>query len=86
MVEPQMAWLYADDQIVKAINDYLKIEAKYRSQNPETPSQLNSADAKIRAAIRKDLIGNTHLDAKWITSEQHILAPTKEALAEYLGR
>lgn len=92
LVESQRAWLYASDEVLMAVNDYLKVflhEGAAAEGAPTTPQERvrrQQADARIRLAIRRDLQPTTRLDDRWITEEWKPVASSEAAIREYLDR
>ena len=90
LIESQKAWLYASDDVLRAVNVYLTtiaIEAKSESgTTPEQRETRRTLEGSIRLAIRRDLFSGTRLDDRWISEEWHPVASSKEAILEYLGR
>jgi hypothetical protein len=66
--EQYKSWVYCSDNVIKAINDMVKLVMNSGGNNPE-PKQGREAIGKIVIAMRKDLLGKTNLcaDDFWYT-------------------
>jgi len=91
LVESQKAWLYASDEVLRAVNGYFKVFLGERAApgEPTTPEEREARqrrDGAIRLAIRRDLNRNTSLDEDWMSREWTPLASSEKAIREYLER
>ncbi len=75
VVETQRMWMYASDEVLDAVYDYLRyyLSAKeQRSSNGLIPDdvrkEIQEKDALIRLAIRRDIRQGTKIDRSWIHS------------------
>lgn len=90
LIESQKAWLYATDNVLYALNDYLKIFLEYPMNQGEVSSlerraALQAAEGKIRLQIRRDLFPATSMNKDWLLTNWKPIAAPKEALREYLS-
>src|SRR5260221_6419589 len=75
IIESQRAWLYASDDVLKKINDYLKAflaegEAQGSAMNDsEEWAAVLKAEGRLRLAIRKDLSPNSVITDRWVSEE-----------------
>jgi len=58
--EQYKSWLYCSDDVVKTINRMVKLVIDARGQAPN-PQEGRDAVGEIVRAMRKDLLGKTHL-------------------------
>ncbi len=59
--EQYRSWLYCSDDVVKAINEMVRLVITLRGQVPD-PEKGKKAVGSIVLAMRKDLLGKTELD------------------------
>ncbi|SRR6266545_6472616 len=91
LIESQRAWLYASDEVLRAVNAYLKVFLGERA-NPGSPTSPDERESRqrregaIRLAIRRDLDRRTSLDENWISNEWSPIASSEKAIREYLER
>ena len=87
VVEVQQAWLYASDEVLMAVNSYLRF---YLSRIVEPGSLIAEEDrqriqwfeAEIRLSVRRDLMP-TRLSREWIESEWVAVAAPPDKIEEY---
>jgi len=91
--ESQRAWLYASDEVLRAINGYLKACAVYVKQQGESDMNINErwaafkeAEGVLRLAVRRELSPGTRINEEWLRQEWEIITSHKENIMEYLGR
>lgn len=77
VVESQRMWLYASDEVLRAVNEYLRYylsEGEIRPGEPisdEKRAGIKRRDAQIRLAIRRDLQRRTSLERNGSTTSGH---------------
>ena len=91
LIEAQKAWLYASDEVLAALNDYLKLFIDQEGPpgiltSPEERQRRQKAEGKIRLMIRRDLHPKTTLNEQWISEEWKPIASSEKAIREYLRR
>ena len=91
LIESQKAWLYATDNVLYAINDYLKVFLKYPTSQGEASSTerreaLQAAEGEIRLQIRRDLFPKTIMNSEWLRTHWEPIAAPKESIHDYLSR
>lgn len=91
LIESQKAWLYGSDEVLTAVNDYLKVFLDQEGPpgaltSPAHRSKRQQAEGKIRLAIRRDLYPKTILKEQWISEEWKPIASSEEGIREYLQR
>ncbi len=90
--ESQRAWLYASDEVLQAINDYLKAFAALgradarKGEHPEEWLAVHDAEARIRSSIRRELSPNTTITADWVKGQWEVVTSRPERIQEYLRR
>jgi len=91
LIESQKAWLYASDDVLRAVTNYLKVflDEQGSTDVPITQEQRavrQRQEGAIRLAIRRDLERSTTLDENWMSNEWKPVASSEEAIREYLAR
>jgi hypothetical protein len=91
LVESQMAWLYAPDAVLKAINGYLEnLLSEHVPAGSATTVEQRKArqrlEGVIRIAIRRDLGVRTALDENWIETQWRPAASNEKAIRDYFAR
>lgn len=93
LIESQKAWLYASDDVLRAVNSYLKVfldEEKNRKNsgelNQEARANRQQREGVIRLAIRRDLHKNTMLDEQWLSNEWRPVAAPEQKIRDYFVR
>lgn len=88
VIESQRAWLYASDEVLQAINDYLKACAGYVEQQNENErwAAIKEAEGVLRLAVRRDLQPRTRVNEEWLRQKWEIIISHKGNIMEYLGR
>jgi hypothetical protein len=91
VIESQRAWLYASDEVLERINDYLAAYADYgealaRGVSTTTRKPSLRAEALLRLAIRKDIRPKTGISADWVTKQWTTIISRPERVRRYLGR
>jgi hypothetical protein len=93
VIESQRAWLYASDEVLRAISGYLKSCAGYVEQQGKSDININErwaavkeAEDVLRLAVRRDLSPGTRINEEWLRQEWEIITSHQENIMEYLGR
>ena len=93
VIESQRAWLYASDEVLQAINGYLKACKRHVEQQGESDinfderwAAVKEAEGVLRLAVRRDLSPGTRINEEWLRQEWEIITSHKENVMEYLGR
>ena len=90
----QHAWLYASDEILRAINEYNRAIVQYVSRGGDFEDEVSSrenwdpvvaAERSLRLAIRKDK-PKTQIDQKWVLEEWQMITSHRQNIREYLSR
>ena len=90
--ESQRAWLYASDEVLQAINEYLKAFAAlgradgHKGEHREEWIAVHDAEARIRSSIRKELLPKTMITAEWVKGQWELVTSRPERIQEYLRR
>jgi len=90
VVETQRMWMYASDEVLEAVYDYLRyyLSAKEnRFPNGLIPEdvrkEIQEKDALIRLAIRKDIRPRTKINRSWIHSRFLAVGAPAESIKTY---
>ena len=90
VVEAQRMWMYASDEVLEAVNEYLRYyltEVTGRPGNKILPedvrTQIQERDAYVRLAIRRDIHPMTRISKSWIHSRYIAVAAPAESIAAY---
>jgi hypothetical protein len=91
IIESQRAWLYASDEVLEAINEYLKAFVAYASnKNNQLDTQVwgavKDAEGRLRLSIRKDLRPKTKITTQWVKGQWEMVTSRPERVQEYLKR
>ena len=92
VIESQRAWLYAADEVLEAINDYLKAFVLYANINKrggdstESWAAVKDAEGRLRLSIRKDLRHSTKIEAAWVKEQWELVSARPERIRQYLKR
>jgi hypothetical protein len=91
LVESQKAWLYASDDVLLAVNEYLKVFLERQvapgvATTPEEQAARQQKEGSIRLAIRRDLFTETRIDEQWISAQWKPIASSEKAIREYFQR
>jgi hypothetical protein len=92
VIESQRAWLYASDEVVQAINDYLKAYGAYAGSkqrgidSTETWTAVKEAEGILRLHIRKDLHPETKVSTHWVSEKWEFITARPERIKDYLQR
>lgn len=84
VIESQHAWVYASDEVLRAINEYGR--AIGHSVSEENWDDVVAAERSLRLAIRKDLKPETEIDQKWVLEEWQMITSHRQNIREYLSR
>jgi hypothetical protein len=75
VVETQRMWMYASDEVLDAVYDYLRYYLSAKEQRfsnglipDDVRKEIQEKDALIRLAIRMDIRQGTKIDRSWIHS------------------
>jgi hypothetical protein len=90
IVESQRMWLYASDEVLEAVNEYLRYYLNEVTGNftgtilpDDIRSQIQERDAYIRLAIRRDIRPMTRIGKSWIHSRYIAVAAPSESIVAY---
>jgi hypothetical protein len=91
IIESQRAWLYASDEVLEAINEYLKAFVAYaNNKNNQLDTQVwgavKDAEGRLRLSIRKDLRPKTKITTQWVKGQWEMVTSRPERVQEYLKR
>jgi len=90
--ESQRAWLYASDEVLERINDYLTAalaEGESERSGVDSSTQqddLYRAEGHLRLSIRRDLHPATQLTKAWVDKHWNRATSTPARIQEYLQR
>ena len=90
VVESQRMWLYASDEVLEAVYDYVKffydsvLSSSSTDKNHERlNAELSEKIANISLAIRRDVRRSTNISREWIRSRYVSMAAPEEAIIQY---
>jgi hypothetical protein len=90
IVESQRMWLYASDEVLEAVYDYVKFFYDYvlntfatDKNHEKLNAEISEKIAIISLAIRRDVRRSTKINREWIRSRYISMAVPKEAIAQY---
>jgi len=90
VVESQRAWLYASDDVLRAIATYrrrlLESADHLANLNDEETTAMKEAQDNIYLAIRKELSPKTAIGHGWAKQQWVDIGSAKEKVGEYLQR
>ena len=83
-VESQQAWLYASDDVLKALNAY----AMMASSSEKTNEKLNALLGELLISIRQDsgLPGRTDIDKDWVGKNFRAVTAPRELIQAYVDK
>lgn len=88
VIESQIAWLYASDDVLKALAGYRKVLVEYKDHlsclSDEESASLHKAGAQIHLAIRKDLCPKTGMTDTWMEEEWVWMGSPTASVEEYV--
>jgi hypothetical protein len=90
--ESQRAWLYASDEVLREINEYLKAFVAvgraegHKGDHQAEWSAVRDAEARMRSSIRKELFPKTTITPDWVKGEWELVTSRPERIQEYLRR
>jgi hypothetical protein len=90
--ESQRAWLYASDDVLKAINEYLKAFVAYGvvegrgGDGSEEWKAVEKAEGGLRLSVRKDLQPKSEISGHWVRTNWNVIISRPERIQEYLRR
>ena len=83
-------WLYASDEVLEAVYDYVKFFYDYvlntiatDKNHEKLNAEISEKIAIISLAIRRDVRRSTKINREWIRSRYIPMAVPKEAIAQY---
>ena len=90
VVESQRMWLYASDEVLEAVYDFVKffydsvLSSSSTGKNHEgLNAELSVKIANISLAIRRDVRRSTNISREWIRSRYVSMAVPEEAIIQY---
>jgi hypothetical protein len=90
VVESQRMWLYASDEVLETVYDYVKffydsvLDSSFTSENRErVNAELSEKIANICLAIRRDVRRSTNINREWIRSKYISMAAPEERIVQY---
>ncbi len=90
VVESQRMWLYASDEVLEAVYDYVKFFYDSVLDSPSAgkghegiDAVLSEKIANICLAIRRDVRRGTIINREWIRSRYISMAAPEEAIVQY---
>lgn len=90
VVESQRMWLYASDDVLKAVCNYLTYYSEKCQEETALPENVRDRihynDAMIRLAMRRDIRGRTKINRKWIVSKWSAVGAPSESIKAYRDR
>src|SRR5689334_15639116 len=84
IIESRHAWLYASDEVLEAINEYLKafvalgVAEGREADTTETWKALKGAEGRLRLSIRRDLRPRTRISASWVSHRWEMVSSRPE--------
>lgn len=93
VVESQRMWMYASDEVLEAVYEYLRYYLSAKEQrfgNGSIPddvrNMIQEKDALIRLAIRRDIRPRTKIDRSWIHSRFLAVGAPADSIKTYRER
>jgi hypothetical protein len=93
VVESQRMWMYASDDVLEAVYEYLRYclsanEQRFgnRSFPDNVRNMIKEKDALIRLAIRRDIRPRTKIDRPWILSRFLSVGAPPDSIKTYRER
>ena len=90
VVESQRMWLYASDEVLETVYDFVKffydsvLDSSFTSENHErVNAELSEKIANICLAIRRDVRRSTNINREWIRSKYISMAAPEERIVQY---